>query len=76
MLIAARIGETSLDSNRTISVKYDNVYYLNLKTVWHGLTEQNEDMKFKLRRAEFSNVTGTVTLTNDTLGTRTLKTNL
>jgi len=37
--------------------------------------EQNEDMKFKLRRAEFSNVTGTVTLTNDTLGTRTLKNN-
>ena len=37
--------------------------------------EQNEDMKFKLRRAEFSNVTGTVTLTNDTLPTRTLKNN-
>ena len=37
--------------------------------------EQNEDMKFKLRRAEFSNVTGEVTLTNDTLGTRTLKNN-
>ena len=33
-------------------------------------------MKFKLRRAEFSNVTGTVTLTNDTLApTRTLKNN-
>ena len=32
-------------------------------------------MKFKLRRAEFSNVTGEVTLTNDTLGTRTLKNN-
>ena len=38
--------------------------------------EQNEDMKFKLRRAEFSNVTGEVTLTNDTLGTRTLKNNV
>ena len=38
---------------------------------WNG----NEDMKFKLRRAEFSNVTGEVTLTNDTLGTRTLKNN-
>ena len=32
-------------------------------------------MKFKLRRAEFSNVTGEVTLTNDSLGTRTLKQN-
>ena len=44
----------------------------------NGMTwsaEQNEDMKFKLRRAEFSNVTGTVTLTNDTLPTRTLKNN-
>ena len=36
--------------------------------------EQNEDIKFK-KRCEFSNVTGTVTLTNDTLPTRTLKTN-
>ena len=44
----------------------------------NGMTwsvEQNEDMKFKLRRAEFSNVVGTVTLTNDTLPTRTLKNN-
>ena len=38
--------------------------------------EQNEDIKFKMKRIEFSNVTGTVTLTNDTLPTRTLKTNV
>src|SRR6056300_1576327 len=37
--------------------------------------EQNEDMKFKLRRAEFEQVTGTVTLSNDTLPSRTLKNN-
>ena len=71
----ARIGETSLDSNRTISAQpYAGVLFKSQ----NGMTwsaEQNEDMKFKLRRAEFSNVTGTVTLTNDTLGTRTLKTN-
>jgi hypothetical protein len=71
----ARIGETSLDSNRTISAQpYAGVLFKSQ----NGMTwsaEQNEDMKFKLRRAEFSQVTGTVTLTNDTLPTRTLKNN-
>jgi hypothetical protein len=71
----ARIGETSLDTNRTISAQpYAGVLFKSQ----NGMTwsaEQNEDMKFKLRRAEFSNVTGTVTLTNNTLGTRTLKNN-
>ena len=71
----ARIGETSLDSSRTISAQpYAGVLFKSQ----NGMTwsaEQNEDMKFKLRRAEFSQVTGTVTLTNDTLGTRTLKNN-
>ena len=71
----ARIGETSLDTNRTISAQpYAGVLFKSQ----NGMTwsaEQNEDMKFKLRRAEFSNVTGSVTLTNDTLGTRTLKNN-
>ena len=71
----ARIGETSLDSSRTISAQpYAGVLFKSQ----NGMTwsaEQNEDMKFKLRRAEFSNVTGTVTLTNDTLPTRTLKNN-
>ena len=71
----ARIGETSLDTNRTISAQpYAGVLFKSQ----NGMTwsaEQNEDMKFKLRRAEFSQVTGTVTLTNDTLGTRTLKNN-
>ena len=71
----ARIGETSLDSNRTISAQpYAGVLFKSQ----NGMTwsaEQNEDMKFKLRRAEFSQVTGTVTLTNDTLSTRTLKNN-
>ena len=71
----ARIGETSLDTNRTISAQpYAGVLFKSQ----NGMTwsaEQNEDMKFKLRRAEFSNVTGEVTLTNDSLGTRTLKQN-
>jgi len=71
----ARIGETSLDTNRTISAQpYAGVLFKSQ----NGMTwsaEQNEDMKFKLRRAEFSQVTGTVTLTNDTLSTRALKNN-
>src|SRR5210317_2433899 len=71
----ARIGETSLDSNRTISAQpYAGVMFKSQ----NGMTwsaEQNEDMKFKLRKAEFEQVTGTVTLTNDTLPTRTLKNN-
>ena len=28
---------------------------------------QNEDIKFKMKRAEFENVTGTLTFCNDTL---------
>src|SRR6056300_1579673 len=71
----ARIGETSLDSNRTISAQpYAGVLFKSQ----NGMTwsaEQNEDMKFKLRRAEFEQVTGTVTLSNDTLPSRTLKNN-
>ena len=71
----ARIGERSLDSNRTISAQpYAGVMFKSQ----NGMTwsaEQNEDMKFLLRRAEFSQVTGTVTLTNDTLPARTLKNN-
>ena len=71
----ARIGETSLDSNRTISAQpYAGVMFKSQ----NGMTwsaEQNEDMKFKLRKAEFEQVTGTVTLTNDTLPTITLKNN-
>ena len=38
-------------------------------------TEQNEDAKFKIKRAEFSNVTGVATFCNDALPVRTLATN-
>ena len=38
--------------------------------------DQNEDIKFKLKRCEFNkDVTSSVTLTNDTLPVRTLKNN-
>ena len=71
----ARLGETNLTSDRTISQQpYAGVMFKSQNGVtWTA--DQNEDIKFLLRRAEFSNVTGTVTLTNDTLPTRTLKTN-
>jgi len=71
----ARLGDTALDSDRTISQQpYAGVFFKSQNGVtWSA--DQNEDIKFKIKRAEFSNVTGTVTLTNDTLGSRTLKTN-
>jgi hypothetical protein len=71
----ARLGETALGSNRTISQQpYAGVFFKSQNGVtWSA--DQNEDIKFKIKRAEFENVTGTVTLTNDTLEGRTLKTN-
>src|SRR6056300_49662 len=71
----ARLGETVLGSDRTISQQpYAGVLFKSQNgSTWTA--EQNEDIKFKLKRAEFSNVTGTVTLTNDALPTRTLKNN-
>ena len=71
----ARLGETNLTSDRTISQQpYAGVMFKSQNGVtWTA--DQNEDIKFLLRRAEFSQVTGTVTLTNDTLPVRTLKTN-
>jgi len=71
----ARLGQTALDSNRTISQQpYAGVFFKSQNGVtWTA--DQNEDIKFKIKRAEFSNVTGTVTLTNKTLEGRTLKTN-
>ena len=74
-MYVARLGEKSLDSSRTISQQpYNGVLFKSQNGVtWTA--DQNEDMKFLLRRAEFSNVTGSVTLTNDTLPSRTLKNN-
>ncbi len=71
----ARMGQTNLGSSRTISAQpYAGVFFKSQNSVtWTA--DQNEDIKFKVKRAEFENVTGTITLTNDTLGTRTLKNN-
>jgi len=70
-----RMGETVIGSNRTISAQpYAGVMFKSQNgSTWSA--EQNEDIKFTINRAEFSNVTGTVTLTNGTLPSRTLKNN-
>jgi len=71
----ARLGETNIGSDRTISQQpYAGVFFKSQNgSTWTA--DQNEDMKFRIKRAEFSNVTGVLTLTNDTLPTRTLKNN-
>jgi hypothetical protein len=71
----ARIGDTQIGSDRTISQQpYAGVFFKSQNgSTWTA--EQNEDLKFKLKRAEFSNVTGTVTLVNDSVPTRTLPNN-
>ena len=71
----ARLGETQVGSDRTISENpYAGVFFKSQNgSTWTA--DQMEDIKFKINRAEFENVTGTVTLVNDTLSTRTLPNN-
>jgi hypothetical protein len=71
----SRVGQTNLGSDRTISQQpYAGVLFKSQNgSTWTA--EQNEDIKFKMKRAEFSNVTGNVTLVNDTLPSKTLKSN-
>ena len=70
----ARIGENQINSNRTISQQpYAGVMFKSQNgSTWTA--EQNEDIKFKIKRAEFDiSNTGKLTLGNDTLPTRTLR---
>mgnify|MGYP001566988601 FL=1 len=71
----SRVGQTNLGSDRTISQQpYAGVLFKSQNgSTWTA--EQNEDIKFKMKRAEFENVTGSVTLVNDTLPSKTLKSN-
>ena len=72
----ARIGEQQINSNRTISQQpYAGVLFKSQNgSTWTA--EQNEDIKFKIKRAEFDITnTGKLTLGNDVLPTRTLKQN-
>ena len=69
-----RLGETNIGSNRTISQQpYAVLFKSQNGSTWTA--EQNEDIKFTIKRAEFSAVTGTVHLANKELPTRTLKQN-
>ena len=71
----ARLGDTQIGSDRTIS---QNPYAGVLFKSQNGSTwtaEQMEDIKFKINRAQFENVTGAVSLVNDVLPTRNLPTN-
>ena len=72
----ARIGENQINSNRTISQQpYAGVMFKSQNgSTWTA--EQNEDIKFKIKRADFDIAnTGKLTLGNDFLPSRTLKTN-
>jgi len=74
-VFVARLGQTNLGSNRTISQQpYTGVFFKSQNGVtWSA--DQNEDLKFKIKRAEFKPVIGQVTLTNKDLDSRTLKLN-
>jgi hypothetical protein len=71
----ATLGETQVGSDRTISANpYAGVFFKSQNgSTWTA--DQTTDIKFKVNRAEFENVTGTVTLVNDSLETRTLPNN-
>ena len=71
----SRVGQTNLGSDRTISQQpYAGVLFKSQNgSTWTA--EQNEDVKFKMKRAEFENVSGNVTFTNDSLPVRSLKSN-
>ena len=75
-IFTARMGQTTLDGSRLIS---KNPYLSSMFKSQNGGTwtpEQNEDVKFKIRRASFTeNTTGTVQLVNDEIPTLTLAQN-
>ena len=75
LVYASRLGETVIGSNRTISQQpYAGVLFKSQNgSTWTA--DQNEDLKFKVKRAEFSSTPGTVTLSNATLPVRTLSSN-
>ena len=71
----ARLGETAIGSSRTISKQpYAGVMFKSQNgSTW--TSEPNEDIKFTMKRAEFSNVSGTVHLANKELTAKTLEQN-
>ena len=72
---ASRLGETVIGSDRTISQQpYAGVLFKSQNgSTWTA--DQNEDLKFKIKRAEYSNVSGQLSLVNDALEVKSLKQN-
>ncbi len=69
----ARLGEKQIGSNRTISQQPNMGVLFKSANNRSWTAEQMEDMKFTLKKAVFdTSSTGTVTLTNNTLPTKTL----
>ena len=69
----ARLGETQIGSNRTISSQPNMGILFKSANNRSWTAEQMEDMKFTLKKAVFdTSSTGTLTLTNDTLPAKTL----
>jgi len=71
----ARLGETAIGSSRTISEQpYAGVMFKSQNgSTW--TSEPNEDIKFTIKRAEYSNVVGTVHLANKELPASALEQN-
>ena len=72
----ARLGGTTLDGNRTVSKQPATGVLFKSANNRTWSPEQMEDLKFTLKRAEFdTSSTGTLTLTNATLPSKTLASN-
>ena len=72
----ARMGGTTLDGNRTVSKQPAGGVLFKSANYSTWTAEQNEDLKFKLNRADFSTTSsGTLTLANATLPSKTLDSN-
>ena len=72
----ARMGGTTLDGNRTVSKQPAGGVLFKSANYATWTAEQNEDMKIKINRCEFSTTSsGTLTLANKTLPVKTLGSN-
>jgi hypothetical protein len=72
----ARLGETVIGSNRTVSAQPNIGVLFKSANNRTWTPEQMEDLKFTLKKAVFdTSSTGTLTLTNDALPAKTLDSN-
>ena len=72
----ARLGDTTLDGNRTVSKQPSAGVLFKSANNRTWSPEQMEDLKFTLKRAEFdTSSSATLTLTNGTLPSKTLASN-